>query len=871
VTGEAPSGAASRRGEPPERPGGPRIGYWSQDAAALFTALDSSAAGLSERAAADRLESTGPNALDVRARAGAWRLALRQFESPLVLILVFAALVAALVQDWTNAAIVLAIVFGSALLSFSQEYRASKSLEKLRARVATRTTVLREGAATRIPSERIVPGDVVVLGAGSLIPADGVVLEAKDLFVTQSALTGETLPVEKQCGVTNPHASLAERTNCLFMGTSVRSGTGRMLIVRTAGDTVYGAIAARLRLRPPETDFERGIRRYGQLLTQSMTFLVLLVFAANVFLARPPVESLLFAIALAVGISPELLPAIISVTLSAGARDMAIRGVIVRRLSAIENLGSMNVLCTDKTGTLTEGSMVLEATLDSSGEPSRDALLAAFVNASLQAGLENPLDEAIAVKGRSLGLNAAAYRKLDEVPYDFVRKRLTIVVAEVDRPEPWLISKGAFANVLEVCTSVRVGATENPLDDDARARLNDRFAAFSAAGQRVLGLATKRIAAQPSYGRADESELVFAGFLLFSDPPKPEIEATLESLRRLGVEVKIITGDNRLVTEHLGRAVGFGSARVVTGRELNELREEALVRLAPQVDFFVEVDPNQKERIILALKKAGHVVGYLGDGINDASALHAADVGVSVQEAVDVAKEAADFVLLESNLDVLRRGVEQGRRTFANTLKYIAITTSANFGNMLSMAAASLFLPFLPLLAKQILLNNFLSDFPSMSIAGDQVDPEMVERPQRWNIRGVRNFTIVFGAVSSLFDFVTFGVLLTIFRADAEMFRTGWFFESLMTELLIVLLVRTRRPFYRSRPASLLLWSTVAVMAVTFVLPYLPFAGPLGFVPLSAAELAALTSITLAYGAASELTKRVFYHSGRAVAGAAAS
>ncbi|HEU4620186.1 MAG TPA: magnesium-translocating P-type ATPase [Gammaproteobacteria bacterium] len=835
-------------------------GYWAKDAASVTGALESTPTGLHTSAAAQRLLEVGLNTLRREHGVPGTRLLLRQFESPLVLILVFAAGVAAVVQDWTNAVTVLAIVLASGLLSFWQEFRASKAVERLRERVTIKSTVLRDGVEAEVPSETIVPGDIVLLRAGTLIPADGVLLEAKDLFVTQAALTGEAVPVEKRPGPCAADAGLAERTNCVFMGTSVRSGTGRALIVRTGESTVYGGIAKRLRLRAPETEFERGIRRYGQLLTRVMTFLVLLVFTANVLLARPPVDSLLFAIALAVGLSPELLPAIISVTLSAGARDMAARGVIVRRLSSIENFGSMDILCADKTGTLTEGTMSLERALDASGADSRAVLADAFLNSLCQSGLPNALDEAIVAAGRSTGVDASAYRKLDEVPYDFLRKRLTIVVQRHgERDSSLMITKGAFGSVLDACMKVRADGGTAPLDAVERDRLVALFEQWSGAGYRVLGLAVKEMPWRPAYDRSAECDLTFRGFLLFRDPPKKGIEQTLAALSGRGVTLKIITGDNRTVTMHLGRAVGFRSPRVLSGADLQRLSDEALMRLAPDTDFFVEVEPNQKERIILALKKAGHVVGFLGDGINDAAALHAADVGICVDEAADVAKEAADFVLLEHDLDVLRRGVEQGRRTFANTLKYIEMTTSANFGNMLSMAAASFFLPFLPLLAKQILLNNFLSDIPAMAIAGDRVDPELIDRPRRWDMRSIRDFAFVFGTISSVFDFVTFGALLYVFRAGPELFRTGWFVESLLTELAIVLIIRTRQPFYRSRPGRLLLASTLIVMAVTVAIPYLPVAAPMGFVPLSIGELAALLLIMLLYLAASELAKAVFY------------
>jgi Mg2+-importing ATPase len=683
------------------------------------------------------------------------------------------------------------------------------------------------------------------------------VLEARDLLVGQAALTGEAFPVEKRPGPAPPDAAVAERANCVFMGTSVRSGTGRVLLVRTGEETAFGAISARLRLRPPETEFERGIRQYGYLLMRITIVVVLFVFAAQFLLERPPIESLLFALALAVAISPELLPAIIEVTLARGAREMAAHGVIVRRLNAIENFGSMDVLCTDKTATLTLGVLDLEAAADAEGTPSDAVMRVAWLNASLQTGLASPLDEAITREVERSGGRFEQARKLDEIPYDFVRRRLSVVVAEDDGA--LLITKGAFGQVLELCAQVREAGSAAPLDVERRARLEARFAAWSGEGARVLGLATRTLPRREQYERADETAMTFEGFLVFRDPPKPGIRDTLDALRGRGVSIKIVTGDNHLVTAHLAREVGFEEPRMVTGRELDRLQDDALRRVAAETDLFVEVDPNQKERVLLALKKAGHVVGYLGDGINDASALHSADVGISVDQAVDVAKEAADFVLLEPDLDVLRRGIECGRASFANTLKYISITTSANFGNMLSMAAASVFLPFLPLLAKQILLNNLLSDLPMMGLPSDRVDDERIARPRRWEVRPIRNFMVVFGLISSAFDLLTFGALWLLSRGVVEVFRTGWFLESLLTELAIVLVVRTQLPIQRSRPGRLLWTSTAAVAALALVLPWLPGGNAwFDFVRLPLPVLATVLVITLAYAGASELAKRRF-------------
>ena len=572
------------------------------------------------------------------------------------------------------------------------------------------------------------------------------VLEAADFLVNEAGLTGESFPVEKQPGIVPEKTPLAKRTNAVFLGASVQSGTAKVLIVETGHRTAFGAIARRLAARPPETEFGRGIRQFGYLLIRVMVVIVLFVLAVNGLLGRPPVESLLFAVALAVGMSPELLPAIISVTLAAGARAMAKEGVIVRRLDAIENLGSMDILCTDKTGTLTEGIIALSDATDAEGRSSPSVRQLALLNAAFETGIDNPLDAAIVADCKRGGLTTGGYRKVDEIPYDFRRKRLTIVVAEdADPAHHLIITKDAFQNVLSVCTLLRQGETDVSLSEDVHKQLAAFYEAKGAAGFRVLAVAARRLAAKAAYGRDDETSMTFLGFLLFVDPPKEGVADTIRALRSLGVHIKIISGDNRYVTAHLAEAVGLDPKSMLVGDDLAKLKDEALWNLAPRTDLFVEVDPQQKERIVRALQRTGHAVGYLGDGINDAPSLHCADVGISVEGAVDVARASADIVLLKRDLDVLRRGVEDGRRTFANTLKYISITTSANFGNMISMALATPLLPFLPLLAKQILLNNFLSDLPSLAIATDSVDPERVTLPQRWSIKDVQRFMILFG------------------------------------------------------------------------------------------------------------------------------
>jgi len=831
-------------------------GYWSLPAAEISHALASGPEGLTQAEAGRRLGQYGPNTLEVRRRGSAVALFLGQFKSPIVLILIFASILSAFLRDWTDSLIVVGIVVASATLSFYQEFNAGQAAERLRARVQVKAALLRDGAPVSVPMADVVPGDVALLSAGSLVPGDGLVLEARDFFVNQAVLTGESIPVERSPGVSEATAPLNERSNVVFFGTNVRSGTAHVLIVHTGRATVFGQIAHRLSLRPPETEFERGLRRFGYLLSEVMLVLVLLVFGINVFFHKPVLEALLFSLALAVGLTPQLLPAIINVNLAKGSQAMAAKGVIVRRLAAIENFGSMDVLCTDKTGTLTEGTVRLEAALDTSGQPSEAVLRAGGLNARLQTGLANPLDEAVVAAAAEQGLLDENVTKVDEIPYDFVRKRLAVVVEQAGQRR--LIVKGALEGVLQACDRMRDGVVTVGLEESRRADLHAQYTAWSAQGYRVLGVAGREVDKQPVYRRDDERGLIFEGFLLFLDPPKADALATVADLARLGVKLKIITGDNRLVSLHTAQAIGMTSVRVVTGAEIEAAGDEGIRQVAEQSDIFAEVAPHQKEQLILALKKAGHVVGYMGDGINDASALHAADVGISVDSAVDVAKEAAEFVLLHKDLGVLHQGIVEGRRTFANTLKYVFMATSANFGNMFSVAGASLFLPFLPMLPKQILLINFLTDLPELAIATDNVDSSWIERPHRWDVNFIRRFMLTFGPLSSVFDYLAFGALLLI-GAKPELFRSAWFVESVLSASLVVFAFRTREPILRNRPSGLMLALTALAGALALLLPYTPLAHAFEFVPIPAPVLAMMLGLVVAYVLVAEVAKRRFF------------
>jgi Mg2+-importing ATPase len=828
--------------------------FWSIPASELLQQLQTSPEGLTSDEVRERLHRYGPNFLKPKKKSDALTLLLSQFKSPIILILLFAAGLSLFLHDPTNAVIILVIVLVSGLLGFWQERGAVDAVEKLLAIVQIKTNVIRNGDSKEVPVEEVVPGDIVFLKAGDVIPGDCLILESKDLFVDEAALTGETYPVEKSMGTRSPETPLRQRTNALFMGTHVISGSAKGLVVCTAEETEFGKISERLKLRPPETEFERGVRRFGFLLMEITLVLVMAIFAINVYFKRPVLESFLFALALAVGLTPQLLPAIISINLAHGAKRMALQKVIVKRLASIENFGSMDVLCSDKTGTLTEGRVQLHSALNVDGEESEKVLLYAFLNASFETGFVNPIDEAIR---NDRPFDLSAYRKLDEVPYDFIRKRLSILVSKDGIH--FMVTKGAVPNVLDVCTSVEMaGGTVvdlEPLQD----QIHKRFEELGHEGFRLLGIAHRNVGSTPLITKDHEMEMTFLGFLVLFDPSKPGIVETMRHLQELGVSLKIITGDNHLVAANVSQQIERLNPHLLTGQDLHEMSDEALLKRVNEVDVFAEVEPNHKERIILALKKTGHVVGYMGDGINDASALHTADVGISVDSAVDVAKEAADIVLLEKNLDVLIQGVREGRRTFANTLKYVFMASSANFGNMFSMAGASLFLPFLPMLPKQILLTNLLTDFPEMTIATDHVDHEMVEKPRRWDIKFIRSFMFTFGPISSIFDFLTFGVLLFILHAQPDQFRTGWFLESVISASVIVLVIRTRRSFFKSRPGKYLLIATLLIVAVTVLFPFTPLGQLFGFNPLPVSFLLLLGIIVILYIMGAEMAKKLFY------------
>ena len=813
---------------------------------------------MTQNDAEKRLTKYGSNLLKPKKRSDSLTLLLTQFKSPLILILIFAGALSLYFDVSsgalpTNSIIIVTIILVSSLLGFWQERGAANAVEKLLAIVQTKATVFRDGTQKEIAVEEIVPGDVIHLNAGDLIPGDAIILESKDLFVNEASLTGETFPAEKTAAILPQATSLNQRTNSLFMGTNVVSGDAQAVIVRTGLQTEFGKVSERLKLRPPETEFEHGVKHFGYLLMEVTLVLVVITLAINVYFARSVLDSILFSLALAVGLTPQLLPAIISINLAHGAKIMATQKVIVKRLASIENFGSMNVLCSDKTGTLTEGIIKIQSIIDFNGNPSPKAQLFAYLNALNQTGFTNPIDEAIC----SAQVNVSGYSKLDEVPYDFIRKRLSVLISKDNKN--FIVTKGAMQNVLDVCTLVETSeATIVPIAG-VQNQIQQRFQELSSKGFRVLGIAYKDNGSDKLIAKNSEANMTFLGFLVLFDPAKPKIAETIKELKQLGISLKIVTGDNRLVAASISQQVGFPTPKILAGPDLRILSDEALLRQVNEVNVFAEVEPNQKERIILALKKAGNVVGYMGEGINDASALHAADVGLSVESAVDVAKESADIVLLEKDLGVLANGVKEGRKTFANTLKYVFMATSANFGNMFSMAGASLFLSFLPLLPGQILLTNLMTDFPETTIGTDNVDSEMVEKPRRWNVAFIRNFMIVFGILSSVFDYIAFGVLIFVLKSPPELFRTGWFIESVLSASLIVLVIRSRRPFFKSYPGKYLLITTIVIVGATLIFPFTPLGKLFGFAQPPLLVLVLMSIIVVFYILAGEVVKRIFY------------
>lgn len=826
--------------------------FWQYNTDYWLKKLNSGACGLSEQAAAQIHAKTGRQKRAQSVFSKETKLFIAQFKSPLMLLLIGAVVLSAFLGDPSDVVIILFIILSSGLLSFFQERNAGRVVEKLQSMISLRCNVIRDGIEQEIDSVAVVPGDVLVFNAGDIIPADCLILESNELHANESSLTGESFPVRKQAGTLPEQTELPKRTNCLWEGSSIVSGNAKALAIQTGNNSLFGTIVQSASATV-ETTFEKGIRDFGFFLMKITLVLSIFILFVNLLNHKSVMESALFALALAVGMAPELLPAITNIAMSAGAKRILQKKVIVRKLTSIQNLGEVNLLCTDKTGTITEGIIRVHGLVNGGGSHDEFVEQLAVWNASLQAGYANPIDDALKQLGHAAGSTPL---KLSEVPYDFIRKRLSIAVKTAD--EKLLISKGAFREIAGICTAVRLpGNVITPLHEHIDA-LNMLFEEYSANGLRAIGIAYKLITTD-NITKEDERDLVFAGFILLQDPVKQAIAETIESLQTLHIGLKIITGDNKNVAKSIAMQIGIPDPVIMTGEELIATSSEALVQLAKRTHLFAEVEPQQKERIIQALRKS-YTVAYMGDGINDVSAINAADIGISVDNAADVAKEAADIVLMEKDLSVLVDGITEGRKTFANTLKYLYISTGSTFGNMCSVAAASLILPFLPMLPKQILLTNFMTDFPYLAVASDNVDDDQLKKPGKWNLKMIRTYMLVFGIQSSVFDVITFLVLYYVLRVKESAFQTGWFIESVLTELLILFIIRTQKNFFKSRPARSLLLLSVTALALTIVLPYLPFASEAGLIPLPLPFLGAIAAIVVAYVITADLLKVWFFN-----------
>jgi len=827
--------------------------FWQYESKEILSRLNSTENGLDNTEAANRLKAMGNKRKERPQIIKDIILFFAQFKSPLTLLLVAAVILSAFLGETSDVVIIMFILLATGILSFVQERHAGLAVEKLRSLIRNQVKLLRSNQIISVYSEEIVPGDILLFAAGDIIPADCLLLEENDLHVNEATLTGETYPAEKQPGPIDEHTGMSKRSNVLFEGTSVVSGTGKAVAVFTGKDTVFGTLSASLTKAPEETAFEKGIRKFGYLLMQITIVLAVIILAINIYFHRPLIDSLLFGLALAVGMAPELLPAIMTIAMSAGSKRMAKQKVIVKKLSSIQNLGEINLFCSDKTGTLTEGVLKISGITGIDGNENPQVKAMAYLNAYFETGFTNPMDDAL----KSMdNVSATDYSKAGEIPYDFIRKRLSIAVMKSGKQQ--LISKGALNNILSICDRVLMpDGSLAPLDTQTET-IQALYLTYSNQGFRTIGVCYKEMDSTKKLSKDDEAGMIFAGYVLLFDPMKEGVTDVIRELNINGVQLKIITGDNKLVAAYIAEKIGLQNIITISGTEIASMSPEALVYHVQHANVFAEIEPQQKESIIKALRKAGNTVAYMGDGINDVAAINAADVGISTNNAVDVAKDAADVVLLEKDLSVLNAGVLEGRRTFLNTLKYIYINTSATFGNMFSMAGASLILPFLPMLPQQILMTNFLTDFPYMAVAADNVDEDELKTPQKWNLKQLRNFMIVFGLHSSVFDYLTFFMLYKLFRSE-QLFHTGWFIESICTELLILFVVRTHKSLWKSMPGKLLIALSALALVITLALPFTPFATTLGFVVPPFKLLGIITGILILYVLTADFLKIIFF------------
>lgn len=832
--------------------------FWSYDKDYILKELNSSEAGLSSQEALDRIDSYGKNVFEEKKSSSNFMIFLSQFKSPITMILIFAAVLSIFLKDYSDGIIILIIIFISSFLSYLHESKAKDAVKKLLSSVSVTSNVLRDGTFREMDNADLTIGDVISVKTGDMIPADCLILEGNALTTDESSLTGETFPVEKLVGKIPAKTALSKRKNSLWMGTYVISGSAKALIVNLAKDSEFGKITSSLSQKDSDTDFEKGIKDFGNLILRVTSILIGLIFIFNIILNKSFLDSFIFALALSVGLTPQMLPAIISVNLSQGAKRMSQEGVIVKKLNAIENFGSMTIMCSDKTGTITQGKVKLDYCLDFRGEKSESLYKFAAINSFFQEGYANPIDEAILSLGKN---DFSSYKKLYEIPYSFENKLLSVIVktgADLENKN-LMLTKGAFASVVDICDSYEKADGSLGNIDEIRGQIFDLFNKFSSRAYRVLALSYKELRADTDFEKEKASGMIFKGFLLFMDPLKEDVKDVIEKMDKLGVCLKMITGDNQEIAKHIGREIGLDPDKILLGEDLASYSLSQLNKKVLDIDIFAEISPNQKEKIIRAYKEAGEIVGYMGDGINDAAAIKQADVGISVDSAADTAKDAAAIVLLQNSLKVLLSGIIEGRRTFINTLKYIFVATSANFGNMFSMAGASLFLKFLPLLPKQILLTNLLTDFPSLQIASDSVDGAWLKSPVKWDMKFIKKFMIVFGITSSVFDYVTFFVMMIIFRADEKLFQTAWMLESVISAMVVMLIVRTARPVIKSKASKKLILSILAVSISLLAIIYSPLNIYLGLIALPIKVLISMLSISLIYALVAEIMKKRFY------------
>jgi Mg2+-importing ATPase len=828
--------------------------FESENIDQLFTNLNSGNNGLDCSLAEKRIKEQKEK-LKIESRfKRSLKLLVRQFSNPLMLLLVIAVILAAVLGEISDTVIILFIILASGLLSFWQEMNAGNAIDKLRQLVEVKHDIIREGKECIVNTIEVVPGDIVVLHAGDIIPADCRIIESNELHVNESTLTGESFPAEKNAGILPANTPLNKKYNCLWKSTNVVSGTAKALVINSGDETMFGQISHSLSTTT-DTAFEKDIKQFGFFLLKITVVLSIVILVVNLYFHKPLFDSVLFSLAVAIGMAPELLPAIMTFAMSAGAKRMMEKKVIVKKLSAIFNFGQVNVLCTDKTGTITSGIVKIKDIVNVEGISNDLVKLYTYINSSMQGGFSNPIDDAII----ELKLDKNDFVKLDEVPYDFIRKRLSILVKQNNKNI--IITKGALKNVLDACNTYQDKENNSQvLDDEQRKNIEKFFVDYSETGYRVLGICYKNIDKQ-KITRDDETEMTFLGFILLEDPLKENVLDSIERLEKMNVSIKIITGDNRYAAMHTAKKLGLNAAEILTGEEMNNMSPGALIANVLGITVFAEIEPYQKERIIRALQKSNNIVAYIGDGINDVAAIHAADTGISTNNAVDVAKEAADFVLLEKDLSVLADGIYEGRKSFINSMKYIFINTGSTFGNMFSVAGASLLLPFLPMLPKQILLTNFITDFPFLSVSSDNVDEEELNKPIKWDIKLIRKFMIVFGLHSSIFDFVTFYALYYHFKLKDSEFQTGWFLESVFTQLLILFIIRTKKTLIKSKPGKFLIITSLVAFAFTIWLPISPFANALGFKIAHSAEIAIIAGILIAYIITADILKIWFFKS----------